>query len=189
MLKNAAPGLNTKKMRLGKVRLVERRAVARANKADKRWDRFAKYDPETKSVLDDIRSKAKIFQQKRTYDISKFSRDQYKHVLHLKRKKRLKRTLRAINKATLTPARTNRMFGLVKRASIPGWDIRRISYIAGMLDSALEAGIELEDLEEFRKRYARKRSGPKSASDLRREFAVADRRPVAARMRTTKPHQ
>ena len=58
----------------------------------------------------------------------------------------------------LVSARTNRMFGFVKRASIPEWDVRRISFTAGILDDALKADIGLEDIEDFRKAYARKRA-------------------------------
>lgn len=122
------------------------------------WKHFSNYDAETKEFLDNTRSKAKEFQRVREYGISEFVCDLYERLLRLKSEKRLNKTLRKLNRAANVKSGANRMLGLVRRASDPDWDTRRVSYTAGLLDSALKAGTPLEDIEEFRITYPQSRS-------------------------------
>ena len=147
---------------LTKAERAQKAAAKRAKKSDKHWKDLPNWTVETKEFLDDIRCKAGDFQRRRTYDISKFVLEQYEHLLLLKERRCLKKTLRVINEALRIPARTNRLFGFVERASIPEWDVRRISFVAGLLDDALSEGIELKGIEGFRKEYARKPRGRRS---------------------------
>ena len=58
-------------------------------------------------------------------EFAEFTRELYEYALKMKKQKRLNFTLRRINKAAGVRHGVNRMFGYVKRASVPGWQVRQ----------------------------------------------------------------
>ncbi|MHC2394967.1 hypothetical protein ACVMFA_007236 [Bradyrhizobium liaoningense] len=164
--KNSHRAGKAKDPRKGQARVTE----------EKKWTRFAKRSPNTHKFLDDVRSRAAGFQSRSQYGIAEFTRELYEYALKLKKARRLNRTLRKINKAARVRHGANRMFGYVKRASVSGWKVRRVSFTARILDEAIRVGTPLEEIEQFRRSYPSR----KSRSKPERQSAASPRLPLFA---------